>query len=144
MAVDEELAPLQHPIADRNGFIKSNVWWLWFTRLSKKLVNVITGTGTSGTIPKWSGTNTLTDSVYTETQLRARLRDYDEEAYTEDTKENVTQVLYKRSSVTQLTEARTYNIYDHIATAVFTGDLTETWTYSYASNNFTVTGVVVT
>jgi len=132
----------QKPVNKITGFFQS-IWIDWFNQLRQSIKEKVDGTGTANTMTKWSDTDTITDSVYTETQLRARLRDYDEEAYT-TTSGDVTQVLYKRLTVTLLTEARTYNAYGHIATATFTGDLAETWTYSYASDNFTPTGILVT
>lgn len=134
---DLQPAPTQHPIAGKLPV--TTIWWQWF---QQAVASFLGGSGTAGYITKWSDSNTLANSVFTEEKLRARVRNYDQIVYT-TSNNNITQILYKRASITEMTEARTYNAYGHIATRTFTGDLAETWTYSYDTDNFTVTGITV-
>lgn len=120
----------QQPI---KGYPWTQPWHRWFNELK----NVIFGSGTSGTMAKFTGTAKIGDSIYTETELKAKLRDYTATDWTY-TGDDLTGVSYNSGD---LVETRSYNGYGHISTRVFTGDLTETWTYTYNSSNDKVSSV---
>ncbi len=169
--------PLKEPITTKGDRLP-RPWHMWFQFVWSKVGAVITGSGTAGTIPKWSDSDTLTDSIITEASskisvttgtdindfsndetmadesadalvteyavvnyLRSQQIEWDDVAITRNSQGDPTQRLWKRSSATKVTEALTYNTYGHIATQVFTGEMANTRTYSYDTDNFTITGV---
>lgn len=73
--------------------------------------------------------------------FRSKLKDFDQSATT-NSDGQVTQILYKRAGATKITEVITYNAYGNISTQTFSGEITGTWTYSYDTDNQTLTGVV--
>ena len=133
-------ATLNQPPIDGQPWRWSRPWHLFFNSLK----GLIFGSGTADYITKFTDTFRIGNSALTEDKLQALLRDYDEEDPTTDAQGDITQILYKRSAVTKLTEVRAYNIYKHILTQVFTGEWTATITHSYLSDNKTWDGQVIT
>lgn len=144
-------APRVSPVVDLKGMV-TKPWLYWFRNLLVQLNGVLGGSGTANKIAKWSDSDTLTDSIITDNGTTITLPSgggvseffptYDETTITISSGQ-ITQILYKLSSLTLVTETRTYNAYGNISTRVFTGDVTGTWTYSYdATDNQTLTGVV--
>lgn len=123
--------PLEQPPLSGQGLRWTKPWHLWFQTFWDKYKTAVFGSGTSGTMTKWSGLRTITDSIYTETELKAKLRDYTATDWTY-TGNDLTGVEYDGGD---LNEVRTYNGYGHIATSTFTGDINQTITWSYNSSN---------
>ena len=76
--------------------------------------------------------------------LRSQKIEWDSNTYTTDANGNVTQILYKRAGVTKVTWVNAYNAYMNISTVTLTGEIEGTWTYSYDTDNQTLTGTVKT
>ena len=173
------IPPLKQPITQKGDQLP-RPWFMWFQSIYSRIGEFIDGSGTAGTIPKWSASKTLTDSIITEasskisvttgtdindfsddgtmadessdalvtenavvTYLRSKKIDTDELTPTTGSNGEISQVLYKRSSVTVVTEVRTYTANMNISTQVFTGEYSGTWTHSYTTAG-TWTGMVKT
>jgi hypothetical protein len=98
---------------------------------------------TDGTMAGESDDAVPTEQAVVE-YLRSKKVDWDETAHTVDSNGNISEILYKRSSVTKVTETRTYNAYMNVSTIVLSGEISGTWTYSYDTDNQTLTGVART
>ncbi len=63
--------------------------------------------------------------------------DWDDIDYTFNSENQVTQRVYKRDpgASTVVTEVLAYDAYRNISTRTFTGELAETWTYTYTLTN---------
>ncbi len=73
--------------------------------------------------------------------LRSKNIDWDDMVPTVNAEKDPTQRLWKRNGITIVTETLTYNQYGHISTQVFVGEINETRTYTYDTDNTTITRI---
>ncbi len=110
---------------------------------------IITDDGSTITLPNGTGINEFSidgtmagesdDVVPTEQAvveyIRSKNIQWDNIVPTFNANNQVTQRLYKRATVTKVTEVLAYDAYRNISTRTFTGELAEIWTYTYTLTN---------